>query len=63
VHTILTGTSNQLGDFESGTLAHFVGAVNSVLIGGVGALSATALWMYLFPTLRNRQSFEQKEQE
>jgi MFS family permease len=63
VHTILTGTSNQLGDFESGTLAHFVGAVNSVLIGGIGALGATGLWMYLFPSLRNRQSFEAEPRE
>ncbi len=58
VHTILTGTSNQLGEFESGTLAHFVGAVNAVVIGGVGAMAATALWTRLFPELRDRDTFE-----
>ncbi len=58
VHTILTGTSNQLGDFEAGTLAHFVGAVNAVLIGGVGSIIATGLWMKMFPGILSRDSFE-----
>ena len=58
VHTILTGTSNQLGDFESGTLAHFVGAVDAVLIGGVGSLLATLLWMKLFPGILMRDKFQ-----
>jgi MFS family permease len=54
VHTILTGTSNNLGDFESGTLATFVGAVPAVIIGGVGALVGAALWIRLFPALWTR---------
>ncbi|MBX9738838.1 MAG: MFS transporter [Beijerinckiaceae bacterium] len=55
VHTILTGTSNQLGEFESGTLAYFIGAVPTVLFGGASAIVASLLWMRLFPDLRRRE--------
>ena len=57
VHTILTGTSNNLGDFESGTLAHFIGAIPAVLVGGAGAIVAAALWIFMFPQLRARDRF------
>jgi hypothetical protein len=52
VHSLFTGTSNQLGEFESGLLAAALGAVAAVLIGGVGTLAVAALWMYRFPELR-----------
>jgi hypothetical protein len=55
VHTILTGTSNQLGEFESGALAMFIGVVPTVVFGGVSAIAASLLWMRLFPDLRDRQ--------
>jgi MFS family permease len=54
VHTILTGTSNNLGDFESGALAHFIGAVPAVVAGGVCAVVASVVWMRLFPQLLAR---------
>jgi predicted MFS family arabinose efflux permease len=52
VHSLFTGTSNQLGEFESGLLAAFFGVVPAVLIGGVGTLVVAAAWMYRFPELR-----------
>jgi MFS family permease len=52
VHSLFTGTSNQLGEFESGLLAALFGAVPAVLIGGVGTLVVVAIWMYRFPELR-----------
>ncbi len=55
VHTILTGTSNQFGEFESGTLAAFIGAVPTVIFGGASAIAASLLWMRMFPGLRERQ--------
>jgi hypothetical protein len=55
VHTILTGTSNQLGEFESGALAMFIGAVPTVVFGGISAIVAALVWMRLFPDLRNRE--------
>jgi len=57
VHTILTGTSNQLGEFESGALAWAIGAVPAVLVGGAGALAAAALWARIFPDLRRRETY------
>ncbi|WP_418902551.1 hypothetical protein [Terripilifer ovatus] len=58
VHTILTGASNQLGDFESGALAWLIGTVPAVIAGGAGAIAASLLWMRLFPGLRDRQGFD-----
>ena len=55
VNAIFINTSNQLGEFESGLLAAWVGAVNSTVIGGIGTLMVVALWMAMFPTLRRRQ--------
>ncbi|MCB8878506.1 MFS transporter [Acidisoma silvae] len=52
VNMLFIGTSNQLGEFESGTLAAFIGAVPTVVAGGVGTLVVALLWMGLFPTLR-----------
>jgi MFS family permease len=55
VHTILTGTSNQLGEFESGAVAALIGAVPTVIFGGVSAIVAALVWMRLFPSLRDRE--------
>lgn len=52
VHSLFTGTSNQLGEFESGLLAALFGPVASVLIGGVGTIVVGLLWLYGFPELR-----------
>jgi MFS family permease len=51
VHSIFTGTSNQLGQFESGLVAAWLGAVASVVTGGAGTLLVVALWIYWFPAL------------
>src|SRR4030095_9559907 len=52
VHSLFTGTSNQLGECESGVLAALFGAGPAVLIGGIGTIVVVALWMYRFPELR-----------
>jgi hypothetical protein len=52
VSSLFTGTSNQLGEFESGLLAAAFGAVAAVLVGGVGTIVVVAVWMYRFPELR-----------
>ncbi|MGY2047054.1 MFS transporter [Methylobacterium sp. JK268] len=54
VNTVFIGASNELGEFESGTLAALVGAVPAVVIGGIGTLLVAALWSRLFPALRQR---------
>ncbi|WP_266180602.1 MFS transporter [Dyella humicola] len=55
VNAIFINTSNQLGEFESGLVAAWVGAVNATLIGGIGTLVVVGLWMVMFPSLRRRQ--------
>jgi hypothetical protein len=59
VHSLFTGTSNQLGAFESGVLAALIGTVPSVLLGGLGTIAVAALWMGLFPELRRLGRFEE----
>jgi MFS family permease len=51
VNSMFTGTSNQLGDFESGMVAALFGAVPAVLIGGAGTILVVIIWMRLFPEL------------
>lgn len=51
INSMCTGTSSTLGEFRAGAVAAAAGAVGSVLIGGVGALAITLLWMKLFPDL------------
>ena len=57
VEAVFIGASNQLGAFESGTLAAFVGVVPSVVLGGAATLAVIALWAALFPALRRADRF------
>ena len=52
VATLFIGASNELGEFESGVVARLLGPVGAVAFGGVGAMAVTAVWAWLFPTLR-----------
>ena len=52
VNTLFIGTSNQLGEFESGLTASWLGLVPATVIGGVGSIVVALLWMRLFPGLR-----------
>jgi MFS family permease len=53
VNMLFVGTSNQLGEFESGMTAALFGTVPAVLIGGIGTIGVALLWMRLFPPLRD----------
>lgn len=55
VNSIFINTSNQLGEFESGLMAAWVGAVPAAVLGGIGTLVVVGLWMTWFPSLRSRQ--------
>ena len=54
VNGLFIGASNQLGEFESGVTAHWFGTVPAVVLGGVGTLVVTGVWIRLFPTLAKR---------
>ena len=51
VNSLFIGTSNQLGEFESGVTAALFGTVPAVLIGGIGTMVVVLLWTRLFPKL------------
>ena len=58
VSTLFIGASNELGEFESGVAARFLGAVGATLFGGIGALIITGAWAKLFPALRKADRLE-----
>jgi len=51
VNGLFIGASNQLGEFRAGAMASLIGAVPAVLVGGIGTLVITLLWVKLFPEL------------
>ena len=53
VNSMFVGTSNQLGEFESGLTAALFGTVPAVVLGGAGTIMVAALWSWWFPKLRN----------
>ncbi len=54
VNALFIGASNELGEFESGTVAAAAGTVASVVIGGGGSILVAVLWRRLFPPLWHR---------
>jgi MFS family permease len=58
VNSMFIGTSNQLGEFESGLTAALLGVVPAVLMGGVGTIIVAIIWMRLFPQLVRIDSLE-----
>ncbi|MFC5862612.1 MFS transporter [Acidicapsa dinghuensis] len=52
VNAMFLGASNELGEFESGLTAQWLGAVRATIYGGIGAMVVTGLWTVLFPDLR-----------
>lgn len=52
VNSLFIGTSNELGGFESGLVAHWFGPVFSVVSGGVATLVVVAAVAWVWPELR-----------
>jgi MFS family permease len=63
VESIFIGTSNQLGEFESGVTAALLGTVNAVLLGGIGTLVVVGLWALCFPQLRRADRIDEEAAE
>lgn len=57
VSSIFIGSSNELGEFESGVTAKWFGLVPAVLLGGVMTLAVVASFIRLFPELRRMDRF------
>jgi hypothetical protein len=58
VHSVFIGMSNEMGAFESGVAAHFLGPVLAVGLGGVGTIVVVALIAALWPDVRRLGSLE-----
>jgi MFS family permease len=54
VNSVFIGASNQLGEFESGATAAWLGPVGSVVLGGLGTLAVVGLWRVWFPDMARR---------
>jgi MFS family permease len=53
VNSLFIGASNELGEFESGLTAQWLGAVRATIFGGIGSLIVSGLWTLIFPDLRH----------
>lgn len=61
VNAMFIGTSNQLGEFESGVTAAWFGTVPAVVLGGACTLLVVALWMRFFPSLLRRETLAPRQ--
>jgi MFS family permease len=52
VNQIFIGSSNEIGEFESGVAARLLGAVRAVVIGGVITLGVVGVTAWKTPALR-----------
>jgi hypothetical protein len=57
VNSVFIGASNELGEFESGITAAFLGLVPAVIIGGGLTIGVTLICMFAFPVLRKMDRF------
>ena len=56
VNSTFTGTTSNLGRFESGLVAALIGVGPAVLVGGIGAAAVAIFWIKLFPDFWRVQS-------
>jgi MFS family permease len=58
---VFISASNELGEFQSGVAARFLGPVMAVVAGGIGAVVIAGVWMGLFKPLAAADRFEDAE--
>jgi MFS family permease len=63
VNGMFISASNELGRFESGTVAYFFGTVFSVVSGGIGTLIVVSLVARLSPQLRRYGALDQNHKD
>ena len=57
VSTLFVSASNELGEFQSGSVARLIGPVRAVVCGGIGALFVAGVWMKMFKPLKDTDKF------
>ncbi|HVJ18647.1 MAG TPA: MFS transporter [Polyangiaceae bacterium] len=60
VNLVFIGASNELGEFESGLTAAWLGTVPAVVLGGTGTILVVLIWAVLFPELRRADRLERE---
>lgn len=63
VSAVFIGASNELGEFESGLAAGWLGLVRAIVLGGAATLEVTGLWAWIFPVLSRMDRFPHHEKE
>jgi len=63
VNTMFVSSSNELGDFESGLMAHWLGTVRAVVTGGCITLGVVIYTFFKAPQLRDFTFEEEKKDE
>ena len=63
VNSIFLGASNELGEARAGFMAARLGAVITVVGGGVAAVGVAALWAAMFPKLRKARHLDHAERD
>jgi MFS family permease len=59
VSFMFISASNELGEFESGIAARFLGPVGAVILGGTVAIATALAWFRLFPQMASADRFEE----
>ena len=63
VNSVFIGASNELGEFESGITAGWLGLTRAILLGGAATIAVTGIWAWLFPVLSKMDRFPHHENE
>ena len=62
VNSMFTGSSGSLGEFRAGLMAAWLGVVPAALIGGIGAIAVTFIWMRAFPEIARIDKLTSEEE-
>ncbi len=63
VNSVFIGASNELGEFESGVMAGWLGVLPAIVFGGVATLAVAGLWTRWFPVLARMDRFPDSARE
>ena len=63
VNLLFIGASNELGEFESGVTAAWLGTVPAAALGGVGTCVVVLVWAVLFPELRRVDRLDRQAEQ
>ncbi len=57
VNAVFIGASNELGEFESGLVAAWLGLLPAIVAGGLATLVVAVIWAWRFPSLSRMDRF------